>query len=146
MKTIRYQKMTKMDPRDGVKYSTTYVKQTLPQRKELCRHIKTVVTEISDAIEGNEDLTDFVRTPLKGFKTTTGQNRTLTDVLTDMINEAKGKMKNGLPKDFALAPIERWNKLFEGTDYEVDLVQTFNAPSNNFADLVESLDEDDTQL
>lgn len=135
-----------MDPRDGVKYSTTYVKQTLPQRKELCRHIKIVVTEISDAIEGNEDLTDFVRTPLKGFKTTSGQNRTLTDVLTDMINEAKGKMKNGMPKDFALAPIERWNKLFEGTDYAVDLTQTFNAPSNNFADLVESLDEDDAQL
>ena len=146
MKTIRYQKMNKMDPRDGVKYSTTYVKQTLVQRKELCRHIKTVVTEISYAIENDEELSDFVRTPLKGFKTTTGHNRTLTDVLTDMITEAKGKMKNGLPKDFALAPIERWNKLFEGTDYEVDLKQTFSAPSNNFADLVESMDDDEQGL
>lgn len=145
MKTIRYQKMTKMDPRDGVKYSTTYVKQTLEQRKSLCRHIKLVITEISDALEGNEDLLDFMRTPLKGFKTTAGQNRTATDILTDMVNEAKGKQKNGLPKDFALAPIERWNKLFESTDYEIDLTQTFSAASNNFADLVESLD-DDAQL
>lgn len=141
MKTIRYQKMNKMDPRDGVKYSTTYVKQTLAQRKDLCKHIKIVVTEISDAIEGDEGLVDFVRTPLKGFKTTTGQNRTLTDVLTDMINEAKGKMKNGMPKDFALAPIERWNKLFEGTDYAVDLVQTFT-PANNFNELVEMLEDE----
>jgi hypothetical protein len=146
MKTIRYQKMNKMDPRDGVKYSTTYVKQTLEQRKDLCKHIKTVITEISDAVEGDEELLDFMRTPLKGFKTTTGHNRTATDILTDMVNEAKGKQKNNMPKDFALAPIERWNKLFEGTDYAVDLVQTFNAASNNFADLVESMDDDEQRL
>ena len=146
MKDIRYQKLNKMEPRDGVKYSTTYVKQTLDQRKDLCKHIKTVITEISDALEGNEDLLDFMRTPLKGFKTTTGHNRTATDILTDMVNEAKGKTKKGLPKDFALAPIERWNKLFAGTDYEVNLVQTYSPPGNNFNDLVEMFDEDDAQL
>lgn len=140
-KLIRYQKMTKMEPRDGVKYSTTYVKQTLEQRKELCRHVKMTVGEIADAIEGNEELMDFVRTPLKGFKTTNGQNRTTTDVLTDMINEAKGKMRNGMPKDFALAPIERWNKLFEDTDYAIDLVQTYTT-SNNFHDLIEDMEDD----
>jgi len=143
MKTIRYQKFNKMEPRDGVKYSTTYVKQTLIQRKELCKHIKTVVYEISDAVENNEDLVDFIRTPLKGFKTTSGQNRTLTDILTDMVNEAKGRMKNGLPKDFALAPIERWNKLFEGTDYEINLVQTFSPVGNNFANLIENMEDDE---
>lgn len=143
MKVIRYQKMNKMEPREGVKYSTTYVKQTLDQRKELCKHIKTVITEISDALEGDDDMLDFMRTPLKGFKTTTGQNRTPTDILTDMVNEAKGRQKNGTPKDFALAPIERWNKLFEGTDYAVDLVQTFSPPSNNFSDLVETLEDDE---
>lgn len=132
-----------MEPREGVKYSTTYVKQTLDQRKELCKHIKTVITEISDALEGDDDMLDFMRTPLKGFKTTTGQNRTPTDILTDMVNEAKGRQKNGTPKDFALAPIERWNKLFEGTDYAVDLVQTFSPPSNNFSDLVETLEDDE---
>ena len=142
MKTIRYQKMNKMEPRDGVKYSTTYVKQTLAQRKELCRHIKTVVTEIADAVEGDEELLDFLRTPLKGFKTTTGHNRTATDILTDMVNEAKGRQRNDLPKDFALAPIERWNKLFADTDYAVDLVQTFSPAGNNFLDLVEELSDE----
>ena len=146
MKDIRYQKLNKMEPRDGVKYSTTYVKQTLDQRKSLCKHIKTVVTEIADALEGDEDLLDFMRTPLKGFKTTTGHNRTATDILTDMVNEAKGKQKNNLPKDFALAPIERWNKLFAGTDYEINLVQTFSPPGNNFNDLVEVLNNDETEL
>lgn len=143
MKTIRYQRLNRMEPREGVKYSTTYVKQTSQQRTELCKHVKAVIAEIADAIEGDSDLIDFVRTPLKGFKTTTGQNRTTTDILTDMVNEAKGRTKYGLPKDFALAPIERWNKLFAGTDYEINLVQTFNT-SNNFHDLVEQLhDEND---
>ena len=146
MKTIRYQKLNKMEPRDGVKYSTTYVKQTLEQRKHLTRHVKLVITEISQAVEQDPDLLDFMRTPLKGFKTTSGQNRTATDILTDMVNEAKGKTKQLLPKDFALAPIERWNKLFADTDYAIDLVQTFNAPSNMFAELIEVIQEDDLEL
>lgn len=141
MRTIRYQKMNKMEPRSGVNYATTYVKQTLVQRTELCQHIRMVVMEISDVVESSEEWNDFVRTPLRGFKTTTGQNRTTVDVLTDMITEAKGRMKNGMPKDFALAPIERWNKLFAGTDYAVDLVQTFGPPSNNFSELVESMED-----
>lgn len=141
MTEIRYQKIHKMEPRDGVKYSTSYLKQTAEQRKQLCKHIRRVVGEIATAVEEDQDLLDFVRTPLKGFKTTSGQNRTTTDILTDMVNEAKGRKRDGMPKDFALAPIERWNKLFKATEYEIDLIQTFSSPGNNFHDLMEQLDE-----
>lgn len=137
MKTIRYQKFTKMTPRDGISYSTTYVKQTLEQRKELCRHIKTVLEEIAYACDGDDDLFDFMRTPLKGFKTTTGQNRSPMDIISDMVNEAKGRQKSGVPKDFALAPIERWNKFFDDTDYAIVLVQTHSPNANNFHNLIE---------
>lgn len=140
MKTIRYQKLSRLDPREGTNYATTYVKQTQAQRRELCKHIKHVIEEISDAIEGDDELLDFVRFPLKGFKTTTGVNRSITDILTDMVNEAKGLQKNGMPKDFALAPIERWNKLFKGTEYEIILVQTFSPAANNFNKLMEFTD------
>lgn len=142
MKTIGYQKMIKMDPRDGVSYSTTYVKQNLEQRRALCKHIKMVITEITDYVEGDEDAMDFMRTPLKGFKTTAGQNRTMTDILTDMVNEAKGRQRNGLPKDFALAPIERWNKLFKDTDYAVVLVESSGRTINNFGALMEYADDE----
>ena len=50
MKQIGYIRTEKMAPRDGFEYSTTYLKQTLAQRKELCRHIRQVVEEIADAI------------------------------------------------------------------------------------------------
>jgi len=142
MKTIRYQKITKMEPREGVKYATSYLKQTLEQRKELTRHIRNVLNEIADALEGDEDLIDFVRTPLKGFKTTSGQNRSITDILTDMVNEGKGKQRNGMPKDFAMAPIERWNKLFADSDYAIVLVQTYNKRENMFNSLIEGLSDE----
>jgi hypothetical protein len=38
-----------------------------------------------------------------------------------MLIEAAGKKKNKEPKDFAMAPIERWNKLFDGTEWEIVL-------------------------
>ena len=63
------------------------------------------------------------------------------DIITDMVNEASGKTRQGLPKDFALAPIERWNKLFHGTDYELVLLQAFSPPANNFNKLMEFYDD-----
>jgi len=136
-RTIRYQKMSKMLPRDGQNFATTYLKQTLEQRKELCRHIKLVISELNQALETNPDLNEFVKQPLKGFKTTQGVNRSILVIIEDMCNEARGKTKQGLPKDFAMAPIERWNKLFEGTDYSIDLVQTYSAATTTFSNLME---------
>lgn len=122
--TIEYEKMEKMLPREGVTYSTTYVKQTARQRHQLCEHIRTVLLEIQQFIDSCEDPEDWLcwmETPLRGFKKTAGTNRTMIEILTDMVAEANGKKKNGDAKDFALAPIERWNKLFKDTDYEIEL-------------------------
>lgn len=135
-KIIRYQSSHKMEPREGLKYSTTYLKQLSEQRQELVNHIKTVLEEVADAIEGNEDLEELVRQPLDGFPRKALPNRSISDIIADMIHEAQGKRPNGKPKDFALAPIERWNKIFQGTDYEIVLVQTFDPQPNNFNELV----------
>lgn len=136
-KTIRYQKMVKMAPRDGVKYSTTYVKQTPAQRMELMRHIRTCVTEIAQALEQQPSYGEFMTQPLKGFPTTRATNRNMYDIITDMVNEGRGHQRDGTAKDFALAPIERWNKLFAGTPYEIALVQTYGSAVNTFNDLME---------
>jgi hypothetical protein len=136
MKRIGYTSLSKMQAREGLTYSTTYVKQTPQQRRELTDHIRMVIGEIADAIDRDPELVDFIRTPLRGFKTTGGQNRSITDLITDMHNEARGRMKSGRLKDFAMAPIERWNKLFADTDYAVDL--HLQQPKKNiFEDLVD---------
>jgi hypothetical protein len=121
---IEYEKMDKMLPREGVTYSTVYVKQTEHQRRALCNHIFTSVREIRDYVENcndPEDWLNWMQTPLKGFKKTAGTNRTVIELINDLLAEANGKKKNGDLKDFALAPIERWNKLFKDTDYEIVL-------------------------
>ena len=143
-KIIRYQKTIKMDPRDGVKYSTTYLKQTQEQRRVLTNHIRTVTKEIADLVEFDPTWTDWLSTPLSGFKTTQGHNRSPFDIISDMVNEAKGKQRNGMPKDFAMAPIERWNKLFKDSDYEVSLVQTYGPRPNMFNELVEGFNNDES--
>lgn len=128
MKTfIGYENIHKMEPREGLKYSTTYIKQTPGQRQALVNHIKQVLEEISDCIEGDQDLEEFIRQPLPGFPRVNNANRSLTDIIADMIQECTGKRANGQPKDFALAPIERWNKIFGDTDYAIVLEKNYDA-------------------
>jgi hypothetical protein len=137
MKTIRYQKMTRMEPREGVRYATVYIKQTQEQRMELVRHIKQCVTEVASLIDTNDRWLSYINTPQKGFKKTQGANRSIAEIMTDMINEGRGRTRKGEPKDFALAPIERWNKMFKGSDYEIVLVQTYSPGHNNFENIME---------
>ena len=118
---IGYTGIHKMEPREGLTYSTTYVKQTRAQRDLLVQHCRQVLAEIADAIEGDAELHAWATQPLVGFPRKNLPNRSVSDIIADMIQESQGKRSNGLPKDFALAPIERWNKLFGDTDYAIIL-------------------------
>lgn len=141
-KTIRYQKTVKMEPRDGQKYSTTYYKQTLQQRQELVNHIQACVKEMVQYLDQNpQDLDWAMNTGLKGFPKTTGGKRTMWEIMADIAGEAQGRTRQNLPKDFASAPIERWNKLFAGTEYEFIMTQTFSAPANNFHNIMKIANE-----
>ena len=120
---IGYISTHKMEPRAGLKYSTTYIKQTPAQRSLLVQHCRRVLEEIADAIEGNEELQQWITEPLVGFPRQNASNRSLTDIIADIMQECTGKRANGMSKDFALAPIERWNKLFGDTEYAIVLEQ-----------------------
>lgn len=122
-RTIYYHRIEQMQPREGVKYATRYLKQTPEHRTQLCRHIRDCTTEIIDYLEDNPDqMTWHTSTPLKGFPKTQGQkNRTTWELITDLAREAAGVKRDGTAKDFAIAPIDRWNRLFAGTDYEIFL-------------------------
>jgi hypothetical protein len=117
-----YQRAVKMAPREGVQYATTYYKQTLKQRQDLTHHIRYCLKEMIDYLEANpKELAWAQTTRLKGFPKTKGGNRTMWEIILDMVGEAQGMTRQGLPKDYAQAPIERWNKLFAGTDYEFEM-------------------------
>lgn len=119
-----YQKSVRMDPREGVQYATTYYKQALQDRKLLTQHIRQCLQEMAAYLEANpQHLAWAENTRLKGFPKTKGGNRTMWEIMTDMAQEAQGKTRQGMPKDYAQAPIERWNKLFADTEYEFEMVE-----------------------
>lgn len=141
-KTIRYQRIHEMKPRDGVKYSTKYLKQLPSQREELVKHVHRVVEEIVALMETDRQANDYIMdVQQRQFPKSNGERRTIFEIITDMLDQANGKMRGGHPKDFALAPIERWNRLFKGTEYEIALVQTHGASHNTFHDIM-SIDYD----
>lgn len=137
-KTIRYQKMVRMEPRPGVKYATVYIKQTPQQRQELVNHIRLTLDDLSHIMETYTDINDYVmEVPQRDFKRSDGTCRSIIDIILDMVNEATGRRRDGNLKDFALAPIERWNKLFRGTPREIILVQAHGPRANTFNNIME---------
>ena len=114
---ILYKNLFKMPPREGMTYSTTYVQQSREQRALLCAHIKLCVEELASAIEGDEVWEHLARQRLRGFN----RPRTIYTIISDLLTEAGGKKKDGSLKDFAKAPIDRWNRLFYDTPYEIIL-------------------------
>lgn len=137
MKTFYYQRTHEMEARDGNRFATVYYQQTLEQRQQLTKHIKTCSQEILDYLDKNpSEMSWHQETPLKGFPKTKGQrNRTTWEIVTDIIGEARGRKKNGLPKDYAQAPIDRWNKLFADTEYEFRMEQNEGVKKTTFNEL-----------
>jgi hypothetical protein len=123
MERFTYKDTKKMTPRSGVKFATTYYIQDAKERARqadwIGKQIKTVYTALQEDVVAME----AAHKPLKGFPKTKGQkNRSLIELLEDMAGEVTGTKKDGTPKDFALAPIERWNKFFQGSDKEFVMV------------------------
>jgi hypothetical protein len=136
-KTIYYQSTHDMLPRPGVKYATTYYKQTLEQRKQLTKHIRKCSMEIAEYLDVDPEAAEWhTNYPLKGFPKSDKQpNRTTWEIVSDMVQESQGRKRDGLPKDYAQAPIERWNKLFKDTDYEIHMEQNDSAYKSNFSNI-----------
>jgi hypothetical protein len=122
-KKFYYKLQVKMAPREGQQYATTYYKQTLEHRQQLTRHIRECIKDMADYLESNPEALAWAQnTSLKGFPKTRGQkNRTMWEIMTDIAQEAQGHTRHGVPKDYAQAPIDRWNKLFAGTEYEFEM-------------------------
>ena len=113
-----------MKPRAGNKYATTYYKQTLEQRKRQATWTLNACQELEQYFNQSPEHREAYNQPMRGFPQT-GKlpNRSLKVVVDDMKGECYGTKKDGMPKDFAQAPIERWNKALAGTKYEFEMIQ-----------------------
>lgn len=119
MADFYYNSTHKMPPRPGQEFSTTYYRQDLAARKKVCRHVRTVLDTLAQAPSCEID--SWLDEKLKGHRhRKTKQLYTVAEVLNDMSNECTGTKKDGLPKDLAQAPIDRWNRVFQGyPDFQI---------------------------
>jgi hypothetical protein len=136
---IRYLATKQMTPREGQKFATEYYKMRREQRNRLRDHIILCCQELLTAWDADEDQERYSHRPLTGFKRLNEQNRSLYDIVTEQLEEALAVKRNGDPKDFAVAPIARWNKIFEDTDYEIIMQMEHSARPNTFHKLYEEL-------
>lgn len=113
MSEFYYNTTKEMAPRDGKSYSTTYYQQSLDERKRVQKHINRTIQDIKTLPESA--VSGWLETPLKKHNKRESKGKySVFDVIRDMDREAKKMKKDGLPGDFAQAPITRWNKVFEG--------------------------------
>lgn len=126
MAKFGYQSIRKMDPRPGRTYSTDYYKQSRSERTRTQEHVESVIRRIGDKVAENPGMEETLTEPMKGFqrRETKGAYSAL-DVMSDMLEQ----LQSG--KDIPSGMLGRWNRLFDGTGYEIDMVVETELPDNN---------------
>ena len=122
MSEFQYTSTKQMDPKPGVKFATTYYKQTQSEYALLKAHVAEVVSEVMRVCDYDLVLNAWIHEPLKKFPKTKGKYSVI-EILTDMIDQIA---KN---KDIPSGILGRWNRLFEGTEW--DIVMTTELVNRN---------------
>jgi hypothetical protein len=118
MAEFKYKRKQEMEPRPGQKFATVYIKQSDLEHSRLRNWLVQVAEHILGACEINASLAEWFSSPHRDFKKRTrGEYYTPEDLLTDMINQLS------LGRDLPEAMLNRWNRLVEGTAWEIQMIQ-----------------------
>lgn len=137
MKQFEYIEIKQMPKRaDGL--ASTYYRMSYQEKQRLKTWIDTIVDEIIEVCSRDGEWLDFVTAPLEikgpmGFaKRTRGQYYSIYEIIKDL----KSRLDQGQdPLDSMLGPNGRWNRLFGGTDYAIDLIDHTEVEHNEFGSL-----------
>jgi hypothetical protein len=115
MARFEFTRMHEMPPRPGVKYSTTYIKQSPAEYQRLHTWLLKTAEDILGILELDADLARWFSHPHPDFHTSRrGQYYSPEDLLADMIKQMS------LGRDLPHAMLDRWNRLCEGTPWEIE--------------------------
>lgn len=127
-----YQEIREMKPRPGVTYMTRYYLQTSEQRQQLANWFQEQLVRLSDIIDSDWRLQEAQHWPLKGFPKVNGQqNRSFLEILEDIAEQIIKTKRDGSPGDFPMAPIDRWNRFFKGSEWELTMREAQSAERAN---------------
>ena len=118
MARFEFTRLHEMTPRPGVKYSTTYIKQSPAEYQRLHQWLIKTGEDILGILERDADLAQWFSQPHADFRRSRrGEYYSPEDLLTDMIHQLS------LGRDLPQAMVDRWNRLCEGTPWAIDLEQ-----------------------
>lgn len=115
MTIFKYKSIKKMQPREGVKYSTDYYKQSPHEYTRVDNHIRQVIEKIITTAQEHECL-DELEEPLKGFPRTNNRpNYSMMDIMLDMLNQVNYE------RDIPSGCLGRWNKVFsDNPEFQIE--------------------------
>ena len=123
MATFYYRSLKKLDPRPGTKYSTTYIKQDAEEHQRLQAWLVQIAETILAIADVDPDCALWFITPMPDFKKSSrGQYYSPQDIITDMIDQ----LAHG--RDLPEAMLGRWNRMTEGTPWQIEFVKTQDMP------------------
>lgn len=125
MPTFIYRRTQEMTPRPGVKYATVYIKQSADEYQRLKNWLVETAESIVAACAVDASLAEWFVRPMPDFRRAQrGEYYSPEHILTDMIDQ----MVHG--RDLTSAMLSRWNRLTEGTPWQIELVESTGAKTS----------------
>jgi hypothetical protein len=88
--------------------------------------------DIMTCVDSDREFAQWWTSPLKDFRKVDKSYRTPEEIVQDLLLEAIGQKRNGEHKDFAQAPIERWNRLWADTPWQFSMTESFQPRLTTF--------------
>ncbi len=128
MPQFGYRRIVHMDPRPGKTYSTTYHQQSPQERLRTQQHIDDFIKIIGNSALQDTELFDALTKPHRNFPKENGKGYySKIDVMADLHAQMHKKPVHDIPSGM----LGRWNRLFRGTDAEIDLIPESQLPDDN---------------
>lgn len=133
MPEFHYTSRKQMEPRPGTTFATVYYKQTQPEYNRLRQHIYAVAAEIMAICDGDASFQVWATRPLKGYrKSQRGQYYTVMEIVTDMVEQFS------LQRDVPSGMLGRWQRLFAGTPWDIEMTSGRPARATQFGELFDA--------
>ena len=126
MPKFGYESIRKMEPRPGRNYATEYYKQSRAERARTEQHINLTIQRVGEKALENPGMEQLLVEPMRGFqRRETKGEYTAVDVMGDLLEQIN------CGKDIPSGMLGRWNRLFEGSGCEIDMVPEAELPDSN---------------
>lgn len=119
METFYYRALKELEPRPGFRYATVYYKQSPQEYERTKSWLVRIAEEMLDVANHDPAMAEWMLRPQADFKKSTRRDfYCVQELITDLVQQvAQGK-------DIPQSMVGRWNRLCEGTPWEVRFVES----------------------